>query len=590
MAQWTKAYTPPANINNGNQFATNDVFDENSMNGFINNTFYNKDTIDAHIVDKTNPHLVTKAQVGLGNCDNTSDLDKPISIATQNAINEVKDNVQQIKTILEQSVVTVGEMEDKFTTRETADGANIYDGVETNVLSIAGDTVKCENLIPFPYYDKSKTVGGMSFSLNGDRSVTVNGTNSGTSSYFRLSNNLIFSKATSYTLSCYVRGGRVTTGLVRAILQQYTMSGYWVKNFDADNGRVTFELTQEDLSYKYILNIIATSNAEVRNLNLVCMLNEGSTALPYQPYFNDLKNANFKEIVSTGKNLIDYTKAYKPVNVSNIEIIDNGVKWSGTYFFPIPVKLQKNTAYTMSYVSEDFGTWRYAYTDGTYSTETLNGFSRMTDANKMVRDIYIYKSNASTAKNDMVFTNIMLNLGNTVLPYEPYKSDSISLETAIELGKWDKAIPSENKIIRYTKTIVFNGTENWQKNDGVNKYFVSLPNLLANSSCISNAGGANSVVEAEGNYYCGGNFNVWTTLFNDITSWKSHLAELYANGTPLMVSYQLETPTEETVTFPKTSYKAWKNGSETINQGEIDNSQYGAENTITQEYLTKTGV
>lgn len=93
MAQWTKAYTPPANINNGNQFATNDVFDENSMNGFINNTFYNKDTIDAHIGDKTNPHLVTKAQVGLGNCDNTSDLDKPISIATQNAINEVKDNV-----------------------------------------------------------------------------------------------------------------------------------------------------------------------------------------------------------------------------------------------------------------------------------------------------------------------------------------------------------------------------------------------------------------------------------------------------------------------------------------------------------------
>lgn len=42
--------------------------------------------IDTHIADKTNPHEVTKAQVGLGNCDNTSDLNKPISTATQTAL------------------------------------------------------------------------------------------------------------------------------------------------------------------------------------------------------------------------------------------------------------------------------------------------------------------------------------------------------------------------------------------------------------------------------------------------------------------------------------------------------------------------
>lgn len=42
--------------------------------------------IDAHEADLANPHAVTKAQVGLGNCDNTSDLNKPISIATQAAL------------------------------------------------------------------------------------------------------------------------------------------------------------------------------------------------------------------------------------------------------------------------------------------------------------------------------------------------------------------------------------------------------------------------------------------------------------------------------------------------------------------------
>lgn len=42
--------------------------------------------LDGHIADLSNPHVVTKAQVGLGNVDNTSDLNKPISTATQAAL------------------------------------------------------------------------------------------------------------------------------------------------------------------------------------------------------------------------------------------------------------------------------------------------------------------------------------------------------------------------------------------------------------------------------------------------------------------------------------------------------------------------
>lgn len=41
----------------------------------------------AHERDTTNPHMVSKAQVGLSNVDNTSDANKPISTATQTALN-----------------------------------------------------------------------------------------------------------------------------------------------------------------------------------------------------------------------------------------------------------------------------------------------------------------------------------------------------------------------------------------------------------------------------------------------------------------------------------------------------------------------
>lgn len=43
--------------------------------------------LETHINNKSNPHEVTKVQVGLGNVDNTSDANKPISNATQNALN-----------------------------------------------------------------------------------------------------------------------------------------------------------------------------------------------------------------------------------------------------------------------------------------------------------------------------------------------------------------------------------------------------------------------------------------------------------------------------------------------------------------------
>ena len=58
----------------------------------VDNTKKEFDTkINNHIKDLNNPHQVTKEQVGLGNVDNTSDKDKPISDATQAALDKKVD-------------------------------------------------------------------------------------------------------------------------------------------------------------------------------------------------------------------------------------------------------------------------------------------------------------------------------------------------------------------------------------------------------------------------------------------------------------------------------------------------------------------
>lgn len=58
----------------------------------ISNTYATQNALSAHENNQNNPHSVTKAQVGLGNVDNTSDIDKPISNAVQAALNNITTN------------------------------------------------------------------------------------------------------------------------------------------------------------------------------------------------------------------------------------------------------------------------------------------------------------------------------------------------------------------------------------------------------------------------------------------------------------------------------------------------------------------
>lgn len=75
-----------------------------SLDGRItaNTSLINQTSADltSHKNDKNNPHEVTKEQIGLDKVDNTSDLEKPLSTAAQNAITNIQSTVdEQISTI-----------------------------------------------------------------------------------------------------------------------------------------------------------------------------------------------------------------------------------------------------------------------------------------------------------------------------------------------------------------------------------------------------------------------------------------------------------------------------------------------------------
>lgn len=64
--------------------------------------------LDAHANDQTNPHNVTKQQLGLGSVDNVADRYKPVSEAQRAAINEEKARAQAVEETLRGEIERIG--------------------------------------------------------------------------------------------------------------------------------------------------------------------------------------------------------------------------------------------------------------------------------------------------------------------------------------------------------------------------------------------------------------------------------------------------------------------------------------------------
>ena len=83
---------------------------------------------------------ITKAMVGLGNCDNTSDANKPISIATQTALHTLTSNVATKAPIRDPTFL--GTINGR--TLSIGDGlffANAIGDLTCNTLTLTGNTV-----------------------------------------------------------------------------------------------------------------------------------------------------------------------------------------------------------------------------------------------------------------------------------------------------------------------------------------------------------------------------------------------------------------------------------------------------------------
>ena len=75
-----------------------------TINNFQTNISGTSDSLNAHINNKSNPHAVKKGQIGLGNVDNTSDANKPVSTAQAKAIADAKKAGTDAQSVIDQHI------------------------------------------------------------------------------------------------------------------------------------------------------------------------------------------------------------------------------------------------------------------------------------------------------------------------------------------------------------------------------------------------------------------------------------------------------------------------------------------------------
>ena len=97
--------------------------------------------LEEHIADKENPHQVTKAQVGLGNVDDTSDEDKPISKATQKALDDINKNATSLEARVSTNETNIETNRTNIETNKENIEANkqSIDALDTRVTKNEGD-------------------------------------------------------------------------------------------------------------------------------------------------------------------------------------------------------------------------------------------------------------------------------------------------------------------------------------------------------------------------------------------------------------------------------------------------------------------
>lgn len=293
------------------------------------------------------------------------------------------------------------------------------------------------NLIPYPYQMTTKTESGITFTDNGDGSITVSGT--ATSSIDFTLCRFAAKKGVKYFISGCPTGGSKSTYYLH-------MRGY-----NQDFGKGAIINCSRD--FTNTVDIVINAGTTVENLVFKPQLELGTTATEYEPYktTGDLSTADNKyhiPIQLCGKNVLppgyasaSATRNGVEISVENGAVSFNGTATADTYFimkkqetFTVPKGI-----YTLSGGTPDMWLYIEAYNGATRLWQKYDKGSGVTfDLTNITYTGIRLFTVVSSGKTVNITLKPQIEFGSIATDYEPYSTTVAAaiLDTPLTPGEY----------------------------------------------------------------------------------------------------------------------------------------------------------
>lgn len=285
--------------------------------------------------------------------------------------------------------------------------------------------VATKNLLVYPYYDFTAkgnpvTVNGVTFTDNGDGSITVNGTATAQTYFAIRKTDIKLQKGKTYTLSGFPSSS-YTTSTAYINVRNSTYEQH-IKNTGTATS-VTFTAEYTD----YYSQIYINSGVTLNNVVIKPQLEEGITATAFAPYIADLTTV---KVTRTGKNLLPpsslaasgTTNGVAYTNNCDGSITINGtataipyITVAGNFYLP-------KGRYTLSQQGDDIAPAYIYITGATAYSPVYNNSSRVVTSTGGNCQVYITAKQGDTIENKTV--KIMLEEGEAKTEYEAPKGQT----------------------------------------------------------------------------------------------------------------------------------------------------------------------
>ena len=291
------------------------------------------------------------------------------------------------------------------------------------ISKIGGRTYKCNNLLNIASSGE-ETKNGLTLTFNGDGTFTINGT------------------STAETTFYYRTAFALPTGdfFLKTNASEMGWNSYWggfsnehtaKEDWDVGAG---VKITSESNNFTLFVKVL--SGKTLNSVVFKPMINTGDTALPYEPYFEGLRDGKVTQVKSVDVNIFSPTKDYgwqcdsPTISEDGKYTFTRNASGGVCYFQTKPIYLEAGKTYTLRASYTGVSHIYFVKQSDDSIVTTLYGLTKFTPTGS--GNYFFRPYMTGTNIGDTASVYLWINEGDVDLPYSPYTEHTLTIPEAVQ--------------------------------------------------------------------------------------------------------------------------------------------------------------